>query len=125
VSSSWGYPYYQYGIEFDGNGAKTLDFYFRDTSGTLRGPFSLNPTLRVWTHMAFTYDGTVVKGYVDGVQKISLPSRESIQVRGNEMRLGIDAAFGQASKGELDQVQVYTRALTASEIQAAMNSSIK
>ncbi len=63
----WGlmeYPFYQYGIEF-GDRTKTVDFYFGDASGRLRGPFSVKPPLGAWTHVAFVYDG-VVRGYVDG-----------------------------------------------------------
>ncbi len=63
------YPYYQYGIEFDGSDAKTIDFYFGDTSGRLRGPFSVEAPIGVWTHIAFVYDG-VVRGYVDGREQL-------------------------------------------------------
>jgi len=68
----WGWqesPYYQYGVEFDGDNSKTVDFYFGDTSGILRGPFSVKPPLGVWTHIAFVYDG-VVRGYVDGREQL-------------------------------------------------------
>jgi len=124
ASSSMPYPYYQYAIEFDANGAKTLDFLFGDTTGTLRGPFSLKPPVGVWTHVAFTYDGTTVKGYLDGVQKLSVPTTQSLQARGQSLRIGVDGAFGQAFKGKMDQVRIYNRALTASEIQADMNTAI-
>jgi class 3 adenylate cyclase/VanZ family protein len=74
VGKSWHsglmeYPYYQYGIEFDGSDTKTIDFYFGDTSGRLRGPFSVTTPIGVWTHVAFVYDG-VVRGYVDGAQQL-------------------------------------------------------
>src|SRR5262249_52168566 len=36
VENSMVYPYHQYALEFDGNGGKTFDFYFADTTGTLR-----------------------------------------------------------------------------------------
>jgi PKD repeat protein len=124
-SSAWGYPYYQYALEYDANGAKTLDFLFGDTTGTLRGPFSLKPPVGVWTHVAFTYDGANVKGYLNGVQKFSTPATQSIQARGTELRIGVDGAVGQAFKGKIDQVRIYNRALTASEIQADMNTPIK
>jgi len=117
------YPWHQYGIEFDGNGAKTVDFYFADVSGALR-TFSMTAPLGVWTHIAFTYDGATVKGYVDGVQKLSVPETRSIQARGNELRLGVDGAFGQAFKGQLDEVRIYNRALSASEILLDMNHPI-
>ena len=64
------YPYYQYGIEFNGNNAKSVDFYFGDTSGRLRGPFSVKPAIGGWTHVAFVYDG-VVRGYVDGREQLA------------------------------------------------------
>ncbi|MFN0041060.1 MAG: LamG-like jellyroll fold domain-containing protein [Burkholderiales bacterium] len=63
------YPYYQYGIQFNGNNAKSVDFYFGDTSGRLRGPFSVKPALGGWTHVAFVYDGSV-RGYVDGSEQL-------------------------------------------------------
>jgi hypothetical protein len=124
-SGSMTYPYYQYGIEFDANGAKTIDFYFGDTTGTLRGPYSVKPSVGVWTHVAFTYDGTNVKGYRNGVQQLSVPATQSIQARGKSLLLGVDAAIGQAFQGKIDQVRIYKRALTASEIQTDMNTPIK
>jgi VanZ family protein len=63
------YPYYQYGVEFDGSGAKSVDLYLGDTSGRARGPFSVKPPLEVWTHVAFVYDG-VIRGYVDGREQL-------------------------------------------------------
>ena len=32
----------------------------------------MKPVLGVWTHVAFTYDGAAVKGYLNGVQKLSV-----------------------------------------------------
>jgi hypothetical protein len=117
-------PYYQYGIEFDANGAKTLDFFFGDTSGTLRGPFSMTPSLGLWTYVTFTYDGTAVKGYLDGVQKFSTSTTQSIQARGNVLQLGVDAALGQPFSGKVDEVRIYNRALSQAEIQADMNAPV-
>ena len=63
------YPYYQLGVEFDGNDARTVDLYLGDTSGRQHGPFSVKPPLGTWTHIAFVYDG-VVRGYVDGKEQL-------------------------------------------------------
>ena len=123
-SSSMSAPYYQYGVEFDANGAKTLDFYFGDTSGTEHGPFSMTPSLGSWTYVTFTYDGVAVKGYLDGVQKFSTRTTQDIQARGNALRLGIDAASGQPFAGKLDEVRIYNRALSQTEIQSDMNTPI-
>jgi VanZ family protein len=61
-------PYYQYAVEF-GSRKKSLDFYFADTKGRERGPFSVRPPIGVWTHIVFVYDGAV-KGYVDGRESL-------------------------------------------------------
>jgi len=61
------YPFYQLGVEFDGNDARTVDLYLGDASGRQHGPFSVKPPLGAWTCVAFVYDGTV-RGYVDGQQ---------------------------------------------------------
>jgi len=117
-------PAYQYGVEFDANGAKTLDFYFGDTSGTQRGPFSMTPSLGIWTYVTFTYDGTAVKGYLDGVQKFSTSATQSIRARGNVLQLGVDAALGQPFSGKVDEVRIYNRALSQAEIQADMTTPV-
>jgi len=68
-SGAMRYPYYQFGVEFRGGDARTVDFYLGDTSGRLHGPFSVKPPLGTWAHVAFVYDG-VVRGYVDGHEQI-------------------------------------------------------
>ena len=64
------YPHYQFGVEFDGNGSKSVELYLGDTSGRGHGPFSVKPPLGTWTHVAFVYDG-IVRGYVDGREQLA------------------------------------------------------
>jgi len=63
------YPFYQYGVEFATNG--TLNFYFGDNTGRLRGAFRMRPHIGIWTHVAFTYDGRRVRGYIDGREQLA------------------------------------------------------
>jgi len=72
-SDSSGYPWYQYALEFDANDSRSVDFYFADTSGRPRGPFQVWPAIGRWTHVVFTYDGDLVRGYLDGQEKLSRP----------------------------------------------------
>jgi hypothetical protein len=65
------YPWFQYAIEFDSNGSQSVDFYLGDTSGRPRGPYFVRPPVGPWTHVAFTYDGDQVRGYVDGREELS------------------------------------------------------
>jgi len=124
MSGSQPYPYYQYGIEFDANGAKTLDFYFGDASGSLHGPYSMTPILGAWTHVAFTYDGVAVKGYLDGVLKISTSASGSLAARATTLHVGVDSIYTQGYKGSMDDLRIYGRALSQSEIQQDMNLGV-
>jgi hypothetical protein len=116
TAGTQGTPPYQFGIEFDANGAKTLDFYFGDTNGATRGPFSMSPPLGTWTHIAYTFDGAMVRGYVDGALKVSTAAAGSIQARPTPLQLGVDGGLNQGYKGRLDDVRIYNRALSPSEL---------
>jgi hypothetical protein len=118
------YPYYQYGIEYDANGARTLDFFFGDTAGQSVGPFSMIPQTGVWTHIAYTYDGALVKGYLDGVLKIQAPATTDIQARGVGLRIGVDGSFQQGFNGRIDDLRIYSRALTQAEVQQDMTQPV-
>lgn len=110
-------PFYQYGVEFSANGNKSFDFFFAVGAGMRRGPYAMKPPATgVWTHVAFTYDGAKVKGYLDGVEKLSVAAAGRIPSRPTALRLGIDGASAQPYKGKLDDVRIYDRALTAADI---------
>jgi VanZ family protein len=93
-------PYYQYGVEF-GALERSVDFYFADTRGRLRGPFSVRPPVGIWTHIAFVYDGAV-KGYVDGREVLATASAQPwdlSDILGN-LLLFVPFAFGLAAVGQ-------------------------
>jgi hypothetical protein len=118
------YPFYQYGVEFSNAGNKTFDFYFGDPEGSVHGPFRISAPTGVWTHVAFTYNGTVVKGYRNGVEVLSVPESAPIQARGQTLRLGVDGAYAQFYRGILDDLWIYDRALGAKDIQAVMRNPV-
>jgi hypothetical protein len=124
TASGQTYPYYQYGIEYDTNGAHTLDFYFGDTSGQARGPFKMTPVTGTWTHIAYTYDGTSVKGYLNGTLALTAAATTDIQARGTVLRIGVDGALQQGYRGLIDDLRIYNRALTAAEILQDMASPV-
>ncbi|MGO9096715.1 MAG: LamG-like jellyroll fold domain-containing protein [Bryobacteraceae bacterium] len=77
-----------------------------------------------WTHLASTYDGAAVRVFVNGVQTDSGPLTGSIP--GNSYPLyigGGDMSFGYGCDyfdGAVDEVRVYSRALSQAEIQNDM-----
>jgi len=117
-------PYYQYGVEYSNAYNKTLDFYFGDPSGNLHGPYRMSPTPGAWTHVAFTYDGDAVKGYLDGTERLSEPDAGGLEQRGHSLRLGVDGAYQQFFNGWLDDLRIYSRALTPAEIQSVMQTPV-
>jgi hypothetical protein len=124
TNGTTGNPPYEYGVEYDANGLHTLDFYFGDTTNTRRGPYSITPVLGTWTHLAFTFEGTTVKGYLDGVLKISSPITATIQSRATDLLIGVDGALSQGFNGRLDDVRLYNRALSQVEIQTDMGRPV-
>jgi hypothetical protein len=117
-------PYHQYGVEYTKTGGHSLRFHFADDAARVHGPYVVKPPMNTWTHIAFTYDGTAVKGYVDGVLRLSMLDAGRLQSRGNPLRLGLDAAGQQPFTGSLDDLRVYSRALAADEIQAVRVATV-
>src|SRR5262249_43986082 len=99
---------YQYGVEYDGNGLKTVDFYFGDTAGVFQAPFSISGVMtNVWNHVAFTYDGTTVSGFLNGALKSTTPlSNRSILTASTSLVIGSDPGFGQRLTGKVDDVLI-------------------
>lgn len=74
----------------------------------------------VWTHLALTWDGTTVSGYLDGVLRAS--AIQNLTPAGNTSPLWIGQYGGGSDRtvGAIDDVRIYTRALSAAEIQQDM-----
>jgi fibronectin type 3 domain-containing protein len=96
-----------------------------DIGGTTRsivGPSAL-PT-GSWSHLAATYDGTTLRLYVNGAQVAQLAVSGSIQTSTSALRMGGNGVWGERLSGVIDEVRVYNRALSATQIQADMAKSI-
>jgi DNA-binding beta-propeller fold protein YncE len=73
-----------------------------------------------WSHLAATYDGTAVVLYVDGAQVGSRAQTGTISTSTGPLTLGGDPLYGQYWAGLIDEVRVYNRALSQSEIHEDM-----
>ena len=80
--------------------------------------------LNTWTHIATTYDGTALKLFVNGTQASQLLFTGSITTSTGALRIGGNNVWGEWFQGDIDEVRIYNRARTATEIQADMNTSI-
>lgn len=79
----------------------------------------------VWYHVAVTYDGTEYKIYVNGSQEGGILSSHSILNNADNVAIGSIPVFlpGPVTiNGLIDEMTMYNRALTASEVQATFNA---
>lgn len=79
-------------------------------------PFSVPNSKKVWTHFAITYDGTTIRIYANGSFVISEVWTLNT---GNTRTVKIGAWLGYVNsyfKGYIDNVCIYNRALTATEV---------
>ncbi len=74
------------------------------------------PSEGVWHHAVSTYDGTNMRVYVDGVLKQTCAATGSINISGGGIEIGSFASTGYPFKGVIDEVRIYNRALSLSEI---------
>lgn len=118
--------------EMPGNGA-----YFLYRSGYSAAPVggifttaeqtvlgTTGPPLGGWTHLAFTYDGATERFYVNGVLVSSRSVSGAVQVSNGVLHIGGDSVWGEHFQGLIDEIRIYNRALSASQIQTDMNSPI-
>src|SRR5262249_11527624 len=80
--------------------------------------------LDTWTHVAATYDGVTLCLYVNGVRVSSRALPGAIATSADPLVLGGNAVWGEWFAGLIDEVRIYRRALSATEIQADMSRPV-
>ena len=69
-----------------------------------------------WAHLASTYDGSTQKLYVNGALVGSRSQTGSIALSSGALSIGGNSVWGEYFTGYIDEVRVYNRALTQTEI---------
>jgi hypothetical protein len=78
----------------------------------------------VWTHLAVTYNGTTLRLFVNGTLVRSQSASGAAITTTGALRIGGNSFWGEYFKGLIDEVRIYNRALTATEIQRDMTTAI-
>src|SRR5207253_3991625 len=112
--SSSGESYALYAADGSAGGGRPVATIRRTTDVAAMGTSAL--PLNTWTHVAATYDGATLRIFVNGAQTGATAVTGSIVTSASPLRIGGNAPFGDYFGGLIDEVRIYNRALTASEI---------
>lgn len=111
--------YRNFGVWDECGGDNRILFQVYGTSGVnVNFDSTVGVPLGQWHHIACTYDGTTGRIYIDGVpagtQTLSITPRTSTA----PVTFGYAPSMHSHLPGSLDEIRIYSRALTASEITA-------
>jgi Protein of unknown function (DUF4038)/Concanavalin A-like lectin/glucanases superfamily/Putative collagen-binding domain of a collagenase len=73
-----------------------------------------------WSYLAVTYDGSMLRLYVNGEEVASTPQSGMIVASQDPLQIGGDHIFGQYFEGTIDEVRVYDVALAPDAIRKDM-----
>jgi hypothetical protein len=73
-------------------------------------------TANTWSHVTATYDGQTQRLYVNGVQVSQRAQTGAIQTSNYVMRIGGNSIWGEYFQGTIDEVRIYNRALSSTEV---------
>jgi uncharacterized delta-60 repeat protein len=109
---------WQAGIVY--SGGNFLLQFVGNTSGGLFDWYSapLSSPVGVWTHVAVTYDGSTVKGYINGTQVLTQSVALQLSSRNADIFVGNYAGTSLPLDAKLDELSIYNRALSAAEVLA-------
>jgi hypothetical protein len=77
-----------------------------------------------WSYVALTYDGSMLRLFVNGDQVASQHTTGAVKRSGNPLWLGGNHPYGEYFDGLIDETRVYDRALTEAEIRADMGTPV-
>jgi prepilin-type N-terminal cleavage/methylation domain-containing protein len=91
-----------------------------NVAGTFWSGYIGTPDLGEWTHVAFTFDGSYVRPYFNGIigTPQSFPGTITYHSVPGKTYISKNPNVGTAFNGLIDEVRIYNTALTASQIQS-------
>ena len=92
------------------------------TNVTAYGPTAL--TNNAWSHLAATYDGAVLRLYINGVEAGQVLRSGALATSSFPMEIGGNGLNGQFFQGKIDEVRLYNVALTPAQIQVDMSTPL-
>ncbi|MCI0703401.1 MAG: DUF4082 domain-containing protein [Planctomycetia bacterium] len=119
---SGGLTYALYGV--NGSSEPPASYINSSTDGEKMAEGASQLALNTWSHLAATYDGATFSLYVNGTLVSSQSVTGSLQTSNGVLRIGGNSVYGDYFQGQIDDVRVYNRALSHSEILADLSTPI-
>jgi hypothetical protein len=120
-----------FGLDFGSNAVNgnhaTLDPYTNGGFDDDDQPSGLSPTMDQWVHFAMTWDGTAVRTFVNGVEKITKTGDSGVTMLATDtspITIGGYAQDGNFFNGIFDEFRVWNVARSAGDITATMNKTL-
>ncbi len=80
--------------------------------------------LNIWTHIAVTFDGSNIRLYRNGtLEQTAVASGQMFSCL-DSFEFGSETAWGEAYDGRIDEIRVFDKALSATEITRLMNTAV-
>ncbi len=115
------------GVPFYNNNSKSYVSAWTNTTINSGIGTSDSVTLNLWCHLVFTYDGSVVKLYKNGMMMNSINASYTLLNTPESLFFGKEHSSNNNNarwfKGQLDDIGIWDRALTQQEITNLYNSS--
>ena len=118
-------PHPEYSLLFLDVGGKKIRFQTNHLGSNPRTAETLagTPVAGVWAHVAFTWDGSNIKFYVDGANTATSPAGATVWQGAVDYRIGRKPDNTAPFDGLIDEVRVYRRRLSGIEIQQIYNAT--
>jgi hypothetical protein len=92
--------------------------------GTHKAFSSTALPLNTWSHLAATYDGSNLRLFVDGQQVATEAVQGPIAADSHPLRFGGGDLLGHWFAGKLDEIRVYDRAITSTQVRSDMDRPV-
>ncbi|MCX6855869.1 MAG: putative Ig domain-containing protein, partial [Verrucomicrobia bacterium] len=109
-----------YGLGYLGS-TSTFGFWLNDRAGNR---ITTSLAAGVWSHVAATYDGANMRLYVNGAQVAAKAYATAINHSSDVLRIGNNGGGSTPWNGGLDELVIYSRALSLAEVLSRYNATI-
>ena len=83
------------------------------------------PQSNLWYHVVGTYDGSVIKLYINGIEEANKDVSDSIEITINDLHIGCEAdTQNREFTGDITDIRIYNTALIDTQVAALYNNGI-